>query len=530
MTFSIYRNTRAWFYPLIILALPIFIGAVQANVEEGSPAITDTVVVDETATDSETCNYPLTGVSIDMDTDIVFLPTQQDTQKQALALESDDAQNGPEFNDGRIRMVAHITSLTEVADLPTRFCLVVGNVCESLLVWDSQLQGYSPVFTVEQIVDNGPTSVYLDMLIPPDLIEEIRPMVANPVEFKIRGSVVCPISDVGRTASAVGLELATVPVVDVPSTRSARLKLTTDNGISISQAFEKSFSASEVSVSFGVEGRLNAKSEKAEEIGGKGKKTLTLSATAHFNTTIFLEEFSLFEAVLASAKESGKKFKTSVTLSAFGINFYDQVLSKSHVRDGRESRSADDEGKFSLELAMSWTKEKGVTSRFMLGPVPLKVTVGAKGEVGINGNITPNIGASKMIFNVSDMGPFVDIGAYATAAADAFFAEAGVRANLSLLEEQFVLNSNIMLDNGFSATGNLSNILTGPEGSIELYAEWTEPKFCSTPVCVWKICETIYYPCGVHDKDNSKTLANWTSGLREKRTLASWNESSPDAN
>jgi uncharacterized membrane protein YgcG len=535
-------NTRwqAWFYPLLCLALAAFIGPVQANVD----ATTDIAAGDGTAINSETCDYPLTGVSIDMDTDIVFLPSQENTQKQAIALKSSAAQNGPEFNDGRIGMVAHITSLNEVANLPTSFCMDVGNACESLLVWDSKLQAYSQVFTIDHIVDNGPTSVYLDMLIPPDLAEKIRTEVTNkPFDFQIRGSVACPMSDdAGQTRRAspvvAGVEVATVPVVAIPRTRSSTRSggVTINNtGIVMTKGFSKNFSGGDVGVNFGVEGKLDANAPT---------KSLTLSATGTVGVNIFSTNLNVFEAVLASTKKKKKKFQTSITASSFGISLYKKVLGKSNRKAKIGTRNADNEGKFTIEMAISWTKSKGVTSRFMLGPVPLKVTAGAKGTVGVKGKITPDISLSKMTFNVNEMGPFVNVGGYASASVDGFVAEGGVRATLTLLEEQLALGTTMTLSDGLCVNGKLANVLKGPKGKIELYVNWKQPDTCSKRVCTPKVCvnlgwplgkqctpkacTTAYYPC-IASKEAAKTIVNWSSQLAYNKTLSSWSQNSCDS-
>lgn len=517
------------------------------------------------------CENPLTSGMIDLDTDIVFLPNLEDTRKQAKSLASAQVQNQKEFKDGKLRMVAHLSALRKVANLPTNFCMQIGETCEQLLVWDSKVQRYAPIFMVDNLVDDGQTSVYLDMLIPPETSEKIRADVTgNPTPFKIRASVACPLEENIENAPLspmlVGVEIAEVPVVAIPE-RNLRLKIAIDNeeGMSISQDFSKSFSHTDVSVKFGVEGLVGVVND--EKTGGR---ELKISATGGVDVGIFQKEFRMFEAELASTKQSGEEFKTTISLSSLGSKFYEKELKKKDAKpatrramrntaaeeeeddefeydDGSEEEDVDS-GRFTIELSMSWAKTRGYSTIFSLGPVPVKVEAGAKGEIGIKGTIVPDISLLEWKFSIEEMGPFVDLGGYARAGVTALVVTAGVQASLSLLTKQLAVATELTLggSNGYAAAGDISIGLEGPQGSISAFVEWTTPKFCTeracTPrVCVpkicigaWrfktctpgfctpKICTNIPYPCGLEDHRESKSIVAWSSPLKLNQVLKDW--------
>jgi len=103
--------------------------------------------------------------------------------------------------------------------------------------------------------------------------------------------------------------------------------------------------------------------------------------------------------------------------------------------------------------------------------------------------------------------PFVDVGAYASAAVNLVVAKGGVRGTLYLVGCTFdtTLGGTIAADAGATQlTGTLTEkvgyTLKGPNGKIELYVDW--PKTC------WK-WHVIPYPCGWHEA--TKSLVSWSA-------------------
>jgi len=78
-------------------------------------------------------------------------------------------------------------------------------------------------------------------------------------------------------------------------------------------------------------------------------------------------------------------------------------------------------------------------------------------------------------------GPYAKLGAYASGGVTIFIVEAGVRANLTLLDNSLNLDVTALLSKNPSFSGRVYNTLKGPYGNLELYATYYVPKFALPP-------------------------------------------------
>lgn len=78
-------------------------------------------------------------------------------------------------------------------------------------------------------------------------------------------------------------------------------------------------------------------------------------------------------------------------------------------------------------------------------------------------------------------GPYAKLGAFASGSVTIFIVEAGIRANLTLLDNSLNLDVTALLSKNPSFSGRVYNTLKGPYGNLELYATYYVPKFSLPP-------------------------------------------------
>ena len=117
-------------------------------------------------------------------------------------------------------------------------------------------------------------------------------------------------------------------------------------------------------------------------------------------------------------------------------------------------------------------KDKEVSARFWLGPVPIRVVGGAMGQLGLKGSLSFGAGNT---FTLS-AGPFASIDGYARGGIDAWLFGGGVGINLQVIEIANMLKaeasltptSNPVAAISFEAPFSLSSL----DGRFYLYADW----------------------------------------------------------
>ena len=198
------------------------------------------------------------------------------------------------------------------------------------------------------------------------------------------------------------------------------------------------------------------------------------------------------------------------------------------------------ETKSMLSYTKEFTYEKDVTKEqtIMVGIVPVVVKAGAIGTLGFDGTIA----LEGILLLHSEMGPTASLAGFASGGVGIQGFSAGVQASFTFIENDFRgVTEFAFVFSGDSKDLRLKGILSekvvntfgGPNGRVDLYAEYTEPKICqhSNRICTrykyrrgklrCKSYKTIreYYPCGIITNRPTLNIFKWDSGLSRDITL-----------
>jgi len=471
-------------------------------------------------TDVEPESLPLELRCSSVNEAIVFLPTPEAVEEQRAVLERHGMGTSPAFQEGRIGVTVQIApAIVERAPLLLSYCLEVGKICEPLLVWDStnlpgssqDQVGYTDFLRTQKISRTGAKSIYADLLLPPDLVEQLRPQVAIPQAYLIRLSV----AD-STEIKNIGVEVATVRIVDVPDdtserTRNAKNKKSQKNGKAekgvdniIKAEFELKF-ANDIITPYLIFGG-KAGSEKTKIgmwiLGDVGLQFNFLGdPTGHSIVygDIFLGKDSKEDGNSNSCRESvSPVLSPNITLKLLGIDigmvsYLVKALKK--CRKKKRSRSALD---IQIPVVIEVAARLGYGYSFDI-PIVGEITafIGGKGTVGLEGLVKfPSL----TTFEILNLGPFGKLAAIAEAELDILGSiGAGITAELELVKEHFALDIIIHLDDK-PMVGMIKNILQGPSGAVTAYVK----------IPIW----------GREEID----IIEWDSGLRRIDILKIWPE------
>jgi len=176
---------------------------------------------------------------------------------------------------------------------------------------------------------------------------------------------------------------------------------------------------------------------------------------------------------------------------SFEIRFLNQVLDATPPITGSVSASL-----------ISYSKEVEKEQQFFIGPVPMIAGASVGGNLGLDYNFgyadddVPVFGGGNAVVSLgSSIGPFANLEAAMFAGVGTKVFAVGVEGVLTLLDERIVyfIGTEIeVIDDGF-ASGDvefmvtqlqkLSNIFTGPQGKLNLFAKYTVP---AVRTCKWK--------------------------------------------
>jgi len=188
-----------------------------------------------------------------------------------------------------------------------------------------------------------------------------------------------------------------------------------------------------------------------------------------------------------------------------------------------------------LTKPYSITKSKGYSQQFMLSIVPVVVEAGAGGEFGY----TPSIGITGITGLEASVELGTSIGGYASGGVGVTGFSAGVEANFDFIDDSLEAKSGFELtldgdDKNLLLNGDtyltMDNTITGPNGSIDLYAKYTKPKICANRKrycirwnwhghCTRHKSYTIHYPCGFKTYKPTKNIFSWKSFENTKNLL-----------
>ena len=148
---------------------------------------------------------------------------------------------------------------------------------------------------------------------------------------------------------------------------------------------------------------------------------------------------------------------------------------------------------FAISLAKSWEEERTLASaRFFVGPIPIKVSAGITGGVGFELNLgyaLSELTADGDVFSTN-------FGGFANGSVDVLIAEAGVTAELNVIDNKLSLDSSAslaLLDEGqvdprIEYAFELTDVIDVISGRFGLFAKVGAIKWCKVL--------GIPYPCG----------------------------------
>ena len=137
--------------------------------------------------------------------------------------------------------------------------------------------------------------------------------------------------------------------------------------------------------------------------------------------------------------------------------------------------------KIGLSKDYKWEKQlPGYSQTHMVGGiVPVRVdfggsaAIGARWEVGLE---LAGVENSNSNFYMQ-VGPYVSAGAYASAALDAFIAQAGVSGSIDLIEDELMITMRAPFPKVWTnLQGSIDNVLSTANGKLDVFVSWTEPQ------------------------------------------------------
>ncbi|MDM8568154.1 peptidase inhibitor family I36 protein [Thiotrichales bacterium HSG1] len=568
--------------------------AVQAYNQDGDSPYSDSkyFILDEFAlmdkVDVDPDILPLRFDHVAVDGYIAFLPTEADAEEQAQRLrtahsttnrsERASQLGSPVFyEDGKIGLRVDIAPGVVERDLLLNFCLEIGDECRTLLAWDDGTVGYEETLFVPSVKTDVEKSLYADLLMPSEVITELRNLVKVPREFNLRITAVNSVNPQNIAVHAIN-----VPIVDVGGRQIRREK-----GEGKITFLGKNFGSDKFGARFEIgmelypyagykvsrtdthtkneEGKIETKTEKEK----KFTAGIQIGPELSLKTTLFGKELTMISGGLKFTKNIGQNLsvtteltlvdldlgkvgdtidalgkivkvlkpflepeqaknwdKTMETLRKFPIGTYCKSeggykLKNQLPKDEQESCSAipefineESEGEDKKDNSVSENLPNaliniplataiGYNGTFLVWIVPVKLSAGINGTVGFKGGGGLDTGPIVLKFTA---GPYAELGAYASAAVTLYLAEAGVKGALTIITEMIQLNMHVLITTEPKIAGVIKNILSGPSGSISLYAKAYVPRWGMPP---WEQEEWLL------------TLIDWKTFTRED-SLVKW--------
>jgi len=471
--------------------------------EDGTVVSIEDVPGDEDETDpgaSEDEPFALNIPFVDLQTSVAFLPTEEglELQKRILNSKTRDSEIRGLLPDGRVELTIHIApGMMVQSELPLKFGLELRKgMYADLLVWNSDIEQFADVLTVEDVGPEVEKSVALTLLLPPELIERLKGNVGTASTFNI-------VSWIDGTSEVV--EVSELNIVDMPDRFTEdrddkeRKSTRSDDAINWSRTYDKNFA----NKNFGAGISAHA-SAKLNEGGAFA------SADAKANVYILGKDFEILGA-------EGKAQAIPHNMATSSIDLDVRFLKKSIWSFHKTAA-------FEYKDKISFAKDVHVSTTICIFFFPVTFTGGARGELGLQWQL----GVNENLY--AKIGPFVDVSAYGSAKVSLIIAWVGVKGTLDpLIKDEFwgqVTCSMKLIEGGCKLWGNLNfmvwNELFGPHGKFGPIAGYRKPSICYKKICIWG-CIKVPYPC-LKKEEKWWVLVDWNSYHR-KDTLVNWNKS-----
>lgn len=545
--------------------------------------------VDE-AEDSEGADEPfsLNIQSVDTETVVTFLPTDEglEAQRQILYGTGDMTRDGdtPVLpDDGRVELTVQIApGKKEQPEVPLKFGLEVRNgMYADLLVWDSELQEFSDMLRVYDVIPESEKSVALTLLIPPELSERLKGSIGSSQTFKIVSWM--------ENAPDAKVEVTELMVVDLPERFMVQERddeARQGCGSGKSKEADRIFSNKIFGVEFSADSESypNCRGEYTEiKAGVTSKNGFKIFGIRFpdFSETKSLSSYSYIHDEYGYQTSGGSSYcscncnpgecepgcqcdpdcsdKDSCACD-IGKNSCDvgcdcdKDCSKT-IKEGFEaeikslgkklfSLSYLKTGSASTGFKKSFTEQIKVKYMVVIFIIPVELEAGAYGELGLQFQF----GVEHYAKFYAKAGPFIDVGAFASAKVTVIVAWAGIRGTLSLIRDEFwgEVSGGMEVRSGardliMSMGLRVWNDLYGPSGRLAVFAGYYYPGICKKEVCGadWladilhtisfglfdddEICIDLPYPC-IKTKEKDWTLADFHT-FHEESVLLDWSES-----
>jgi len=467
---------------------------------------------------AEGCDEPFTLniPFVDTETVVTFLPTDEGLEAQRQILyDTDDMTRDSDTpvlpDDGRVELTIQIApGKKEQPEVPLKFGLEVRNgMYADLLVWDSELQEFSDMLRVYDVIPESEKSVALTLLIPPELSERLKGTIGSSQTFKIVSWM--------EDAPDAKVEVTDLMVVDLPERLTDQQKSEETQREDWYTTAKKDF----------LNTKLGATMFKSShtKISDEGA---TADIDACFNICILGKSFG-FLKVDGFAKGSGPTDLPARDCQDSSIKHLGKTV-WSMFKPG--------------DKKTSFSGSAGVTIWVTILIVPVELSAWVQGEIGIQ--VQYNTSINKFYYRA---GPFIDTAAYASASVSMIIAKAGIKGGVEpVIKDEFwgeVSCSMELRNGGRDLWGGVSfrvwNDFYGPHGKIGPFVVYPRPGICKKEVCgaEWlaefihvisfglfgddEICIDIPYPC-VREVEKWWVIADW-GGYHRTDTLIDLSES-----
>lgn len=202
----------------------------------------------------------------------------------------------------------------------------------------------------------------------------------------------------------------------------------------------------------------------------------------------------------------------------------EEILAKKQIKLNEEA-----ETKSVLSYNRDFTKSLEIAKKqvIMVSIVPVTVEAGTVANLGLRANI----GLEGILKLSAEMGPFANLGGFISGGVGVVGFQAGVEGSFTLVDEYFSGASDFQFvfdgdANDLRIKGILSdeikNTFRGPSGRLDLFAEYTTPRFCQSS---WTHCNSWYWDWGWHCDHYTTDYTTYPCGVtthRPRLNIWSW--------
>ncbi len=432
---------------------------------------------DDPASDSEKeCYNESMMAPINVKLDFVNTP---DLLIEEILLTSDVAtvttgDTSPDFISGTVKIKSVAKGMINV---PVRIVLEKDGVEYTMMIWDSEIEGYVNDYMIGELKNNIsksiPFSLRVDSTLTDQLVNGENQMTIKAVidpdnltpEAYIEGM------SGGETNNSISKQITIVKDVTVVKSNvySPNQKATGTSGLNFSKSFSQTFGSGTIGAFPGFSSRASLNENGAAGFTGGG-----------VDISIFNQSFSF---VRMEASAAAMPHKLSSSYCDIYLRFTTQTLYSFHI-----------DGEYSWDKDWTVYKSKGYTATFWASCIPVNISAGAQGTMGF-----------AVSFTVGDTleataSEFANAGAYASASVGiAGIFEGGVKCNLNLINIEYkaIVNAGMELSDGAQQIrGQLQEqiicVLAGPNGSLNFFV-----RYPFLPMCYKKFFgRKWWYPCG----------------------------------